>query len=386
MNPIGPHAFTHAILDNLPYGITLCELLDAKTKEFRYLYVNQKLCELTGFDLKQFMGMTLREAFPNLYEGDAHHPYLDACLEAFESGKVVMLAEVEYGDENLAKKTYRSSFASIGNNLVLNWAEDIAELKAMQNDLAAKNKELAISKEVLVLHKALQEKSEALEKSNRELEQLTYSVSHNLQAPVRHIIGYTDWILEDEKESLSPRGSAQLGKVLTAARRLESMIRGLLRYSRTRNLSLHLAPINMDELVRDLIQDYEVENPQIQWQIEPLPMVYADEELIRQVMENLLSNAVKFSTPTSKPRIEIKGIETAESVRIEVIDNGVGFNEAYADKLFAVFQQLHARSLFGGTGLGLANCKRIITMHRGEIGASGKEGEGASFFFRLPKP
>lgn len=221
--------------------------------------------------------------------------------------------------------------------------------------------------------------------TNKELERLLYSVSHDLRAPVRHIESYTEWIREDEP--LSDEGMKSLNKVTSATQRLGSMIDELLQYSRSRNAKIVKTSVDMHALVLKVIEQFR-QNPNgrtIQVEVDPLPECVADKVMMTQVWENLISNAIKFSSkqPETIIRIQLEADQTNYIFSIQ--DNGVGFNPKYADKLFAVFQSLHKRTEFPGHGIGLANVKRMISRHGGEIWAESTPGEGACIYFSLPK-
>ena len=223
--------------------------------------------------------------------------------------------------------------------------------------------------------------------TNKELEQLIYSVSHDLRAPIRHIESFIQVVLEEEKEGLSSEGKNLLERGISSAQRLGEMTDELLNYAKTRNREPQKSIINVSEVVSTLIESFTHANPQqkISWQIHHLPHCYGDIKMMETVWENLISNAIKYSSREEVSRIEIKSQETDEAFVYSIHDNGAGFNPKFANKLFTVFQRLHKRAEFPGHGIGLANVARIIHQHQGKVWAEGTLGEGASFYFSIPK-
>ncbi|MEL6254560.1 MAG: PAS domain S-box protein [Bacteroidota bacterium] len=222
----------------------------------------------------------------------------------------------------------------------------------------------------------------------KELEQFVYSVSHDLRAPVRHIEGYTSWILED-KDSLSASSQDYLNKVIEASKRLGGMIDALLTYSRNRNVEPTAENFDMKALILEVAENFKSkknESQIIHFHMGSLPTeVNGDLQMFRTVWENLIGNALKYSSKKHESHIEISSQESENEITFRIKDNGVGFENAYSNKLFAVFQRLHPRSEFKGNGIGLANVKRIISSHGGKIWAKGELDLGAEFCFSLPK-
>jgi len=237
------------------------------------------------------------------------------------------------------------------------------------------------------LEKQVLRRTAELEESNKELESFSYSVSHDLRAPLRAIDGYTRALKDDYGDKLDAEGNRLLQVVMKNALKMGSLIDDLLAFSRFGKQSLFKAPINMKELVYGVINDLQVVQPQnaIRFTVQELINVQADSNMIRQVLMNLISNAIKYSSKTEKPVIEIGSFVEGPNIAYYIKDNGVGFDMQYYDKLFGVFQRLHSSKEFEGTGVGLATVKRIITRHDGTIRANSVIGEGATFIFSLPK-
>ena len=235
------------------------------------------------------------------------------------------------------------------------------------------------------LQQRVLERTAELESANHELEAFSYSVSHDLRAPLRHIMGFAD--LLEAATGLSIEERDYLRRITTAGREMGELIDDLLDFSRTSRAEMRRIPVDLQDVLKNALQGIqpEMEGRNIVWEKGELPTVQADPTLLRQVFSNLLINAIKYSRPRNPAKIEIGcRIEPAEIV-VFVRDNGVGFDMRYADKLFGVFQRLHSKEEFEGTGIGLANVRRIIARHGGRTWAEGKVDEGATFYFTLPR-
>ncbi len=221
--------------------------------------------------------------------------------------------------------------------------------------------------------------------TNEDLESFTYSVSHDLRAPLRHISGFAGILAEENRAALTPAAQEYLDRIQLGANRMGVLVDELLNLARVGRRALHLQVTGLDSLVRETIQMLEPDTKgrKITWEIAPLPFVECDPGLIRQVFQNLLSNALKYSRPRVEAVIAIGQMEVDGKAAIFVRDNGVGFSMEYAGKLFGVFQRLHRAEDFEGTGVGLAITQRIIKKHNGRIWAEAELGRGAAFYFTL---
>ena len=236
------------------------------------------------------------------------------------------------------------------------------------------------------LEQELQAKAKQLEESNLELESFSYSVSHDLRAPLRAIDGFTLMIEEDYLDRLDGEGRRYLTVIRENTKRMGALVDDLLAFSRLGRQAVAKSAVNMDALVREVVdealRDHKGTPPLIH--IEQLPIAHADRGLLRQVWVNLISNALKYCSKSAQPTITLSGQRSATECAYVIKDNGVGFNMDYAGKLFGVFQRLHRADEFEGTGVGLAIVHRIISRHGGRIWAEGKIDQGAVFTFALP--
>jgi PAS domain S-box-containing protein len=227
-----------------------------------------------------------------------------------------------------------------------------------------------------------------LEAANKELEAFTYSVSHDLRAPLRHIDGFSKILLEDFGPQMNTAAKEYLQRIHETAQYMGRLVDDLLHLARVGRQELILQITGLDALVEEAIVHLrtEVQDRQIDWQVGPLPFVECDPGLIKQVFANLLSNALKFTRPRERAVIEVGQMTVDGQPVIFVRDNGIGFDMRYADKMFGVFQRLHRQEDFEGTGVGLAIVERIIHKHAGRVWAEAEVEKGATFYFTLVPP
>lgn len=239
---------------------------------------------------------------------------------------------------------------------------------------------------LLNLNRDLAKNVKALEFANKELEAFSYSVSHDLRAPLRAVNGYARILSEDYSDKLDETGRRTIQNICTNATRMGTLIDDLLEFSRLGRKELQKSEVNMNTLTEHVVNDLNKTAPHAAHiTIEPLPPVLADYTLMYQVMFNLVSNGVKYSSKKANPQVTISGKEQNGEVTISVKDNGAGFDMKYASKLFGVFQRLHSNEEFEGTGVGLAIVQRIIAKHGGRIWADATPNGGATFSFTLPR-
>jgi light-regulated signal transduction histidine kinase (bacteriophytochrome) len=232
------------------------------------------------------------------------------------------------------------------------------------------------------------ERTEQLEASNRELEAFSYSVSHDLRAPLRHMDGFAQILMSEPTLENDARSKRYLEMITTAARRMGMLIDDLLQFSKMGRQSMAPRRVDFSAMVREVIAEmrHEEEGRKVEWTIHELPHVECDAAMMRQVWVNLISNALKYTRGKNPTIIEIGWNDTPAEQVFFVRDNGAGFEMAYADKLFGVFQRLHKADEFEGTGIGLANVRRIVSRHFGRTWAEGELDKGATIYFSLPKP
>lgn len=237
------------------------------------------------------------------------------------------------------------------------------------------------------LEKKVEDRTALLEAANKELEAFSYSVSHDLRAPLRHVNGYLELLTKRCYDQMDEKGKHYMQSISEASNNMGHLIDDLLNFSRTGRMEMKLDNIDMNRVINDALTILETESKdhEIEWKQAKMPDVYADYAMMRQVWVNLLSNAIKY-TRKSNPAIIETGYEIEGNEIIFFIkDNGAGFDMNYAKKLFGVFQRLHSNEEFEGTGIGLANVRQVIKRHKGRTWAHGETGKGATFYFSLPK-
>ena len=266
-------------------------------------------------------------------------------------------------------------------------AERVTQLSQVNGDLLRENSERRhADEEVRRLNQDLEQRAGLLEAANKELEAFSYSVSHDLRAPLRHILGFATMLHEDAGPALGEKPREHLNKITEAATRMSALIDDLLYFSRFSHAELTRESVDLNAIVEGVIRDQapEIKGRNVVWKRGRLPRAWGDMALLRQVFVNLVSNALKYSRLSDPAEIEIGVGESGPRETVFFVrDNGAGFNPRYANKLFGVFQRLHKASEFEGTGIGLASVRRIIARHGGKTWADGKVGQGATFYFSL---
>ncbi len=263
----------------------------------------------------------------------------------------------------------------VGRGLTYATGHDITEQKEAAEKIAR-------------LNASLQHQAAQLLEANKELESFSYSVSHDLRAPLRHIQGYVEMLQKNIDGQLSEKARRYLKTINEASTDMGQLIDDLLAFSRMGRMEMSEGLVDLNHLLQEALHGLEptTQHRNIQWKIAPLPAVIGDAAVLRQVLVNLVGNAVKYTRPRDPAQIEI-GTAGEEDGRLILFvrDNGVGFDMQYAHKLFGVFQRLHRADEFEGTGIGLANVRRIIARHGGRVWAESKTGEGSTFYFTLKR-
>jgi light-regulated signal transduction histidine kinase (bacteriophytochrome) len=273
---------------------------------------------------------------------------------------------------------------------VLNILEDFAEEKNYLEQL--KQAFLNILEDLAVEKSKLQDARMRLEQSNRELMDFTSVASHDLQEPLRKVQAFGDKLNTGCRAMLDDQGRDSLDRMLNATKRMQSLIRDLLSYAQVTSKAKPMLPVNLAQVTREVLSDLEIRIAEVSAQVEvgDLPTIEADAVQMRQLLQNLVGNALKFRKRDGQPIIRVhaetndSGSASESLFRLIVEDNGIGFEEKYVDRIFVMFQRLHGRAEYEGTGVGLAICRKIAQRHGGDITATSFPGLGASFVVTLP--
>jgi signal transduction histidine kinase len=279
--------------------------------------------------------------------------------------------------------------APIYSLFFVTWALIIASFAAVGRHLQTQVEERTRrEQEIGKLNQELANRAAELEAANKELESFSYSVSHDLRAPLRHVIGYAELLQKQGSSLLDDKSQRYVQTILESGKRMGNLIDDLLAFSRIGRGESKMRAVDLHQLVNEVVSEFgqQTKGQNISWKISALPVCYGDRSLLKLVVVNLLSNAVKFSAMRRPAKIEIGSVDgNTNTAEIFVRDNGVGFDMQYGSKLFGVFQRLHRADEFEGTGIGLATVQRIVHRHGGMVRAEGVVDQGATFYFSLPK-
>jgi PAS domain S-box-containing protein len=352
----------------LDHMIEGCQII---SYDWRYLYVNDALVKQGRRSREELLGHTMMEMYPGIDSSD-FFVHLRHCMEQ----RIPHSMENEFTYPDGTKGWFYLSIEPVPEGIFI-LSEDITKEKRLGEELRRHQEHL----EELVVERTAQ-----LEAANKELEAFSYSVSHDLRTPLRHIDGFVELLQKHSALSLDEKSRRYFSFISDAAKQMGTLIDDLLVFSRMGKTEMRKARVNIEDLVKKAITNFarDTEARNIHWEIDTLPVVEADPSMLSLVFQNLISNAIKYTRTRERAEIRVGCVKNDSEQVLFVSDNGVGFDMKYADKLFGVFQRLHRAEEFEGTGIGLANVRRIIQRHKGRTWAEGKINEGATFYFSLP--
>ena len=340
------------------------------------LQANKAFENLTGYNENEIIGRNPRE----LIKSGLNDPSLYKNLWTTISGGNIWQNELinrrkdgSHFYEEMTITPLKNEDGKITHFIAIK--RDITERKKAEEEISKLNNELEYR---------IEQRTFQLETSLKEMEEFTYTISHDLRAPLRSLNGYARIIEEEHSADINEEGRRYLSIIRKNAVKMGNLIDDLLAFSRLNRKKMVVDLIDMDKLVREVIREVSGKSSRAKILIKNLHPAYGDYSLITQAWLNLISNAIKYSSGAANPEIAIESVKGEAETTYSVRDNGAGFNMKYKDKLFGVFQRLHGESEFEGTGIGLATVKRIVTRHNGKVWAEGKINEGATFYFTLP--
>jgi two-component system sensor kinase FixL len=379
-------ALYSSLVEQLPVGVL------RKDSAGRYILVNPWFCRLKGMKAEQFLGKTPREIAAS--EAAKHDPTAPAVNYAaageghheqiMQTGKSIELIE-EYTHADGTKKFVHAmklpicdlSGKIIGTQGILS---DITEIKRAEEALRQNEEKLRLF-------------ATQLERSNRELQDFAYVASHDLQEPLRKITVFGERLKEKNADKFSPESLDYLARMQSAAGRMQTLINSLLTFSRVTTKAQPFTPVKLAEIAAGVVEDLEGRIDMVKGRVEvgTLPIIDAEPVQMRQLLQNLVGNALKFRRPEEPPVVKVEAqllpdpdTPDRKLCRLTVSDNCIGFDEKYVDRIFNVFQRLHTRNEYEGTGMGLAIVRKIALYHGGDITAKSKPGEGSTFILTIP--
>lgn len=346
-------------------------------ENFHFTYSSLKIQTILGYELNNVLGKSILDLIPQNQREEVENEFTELAVR--QEPFVGVEHSFEDSDGNIA--IFETSGIPLFNNNGIfqgyrGIAKDITERKKTDRQIARMNDELE--------NKVI-ERTKMLRIANKELEAFSYSVSHDLRAPLRSIDGFSQALIEDYGDSLDSTATNYLSRVRSAAQRMSTLIDDLIKLAKVSRIELAKKPINLSDIAQSITKSLQEVDPErnAEFDIQPHLHVIADENLMKVVLQNLLENAWKFTSKEETTCIEIGSKSIDNEIVYHVRDNGAGFDMNYAKKLFTPFQRLHKEAEFPGTGIGLSTVQRIIHRHMGKIWAEGEPGEGAVFYFTL---
>ncbi|HHY85685.1 MAG TPA: DUF4118 domain-containing protein [Verrucomicrobia bacterium] len=366
--------FLNTVLSSLTDGLVVLD------SQWRFVYLNDAAAALTRLSREQLIGRVIWELFPRLKDSEFEHGIARSRAE-----KMPVHFEMAYPENNL---WFEFRVHPMNGSTAI-YITDISRRKRTERDLAEARDELAqhasnLEQVVRERTSALRSTVAKLEESVAELERFSYTISHDLRAPLRAMHSFATFIAEDYGDRLDAQAMDYLGRIQNAARRMDALINDVLIYTRTSRAEAKLTEVDLDKLVEAIIAQYTPAAAERIRVHHPLGSVRGNEALLTQAISNLLVNAVKFVRPGEPPDVTVWSEPVNGSIRLFVRDKGIGIPEQARGKLFGIFERAHGNT-YAGTGVGLAIVKRAMERMNGKLGFTSEEGKGSTFWIELPE-
>jgi len=345
----------------------------------RIIYANRWVTEYTGQSVEQLNN----SRWAGILHPDDFSEVWNSWNEQVPKGEMVVRPERRYRNGQTGEYRWHIGISTPvhhENGSIAGWNTFMVDIHAQKIIEQTLKDNVALK----ATQTELEEKIRQLNHSNQQLEQFAYVASHDLQEPLRKITLYSDYLNKKHAASLPAEASVYFRHLIDASHRMKALIQDILAYSTLSELAFE--QVNLNDVATDTLRDLEVSisEKSADISIDSLPVIQGNARQLRQLFENLLSNSLKYSVPQTRPKISVNAVLSDDKIMLRFSDNGIGFEEKYIDKMFNIFQRLHTRDKYSGTGIGLAICKKIVEMHNGEIMAESTLGNGATFTVTLP--
>ncbi|WP_281615451.1 ATP-binding protein [Flammeovirga sp. SubArs3] len=350
------------LFDKLSIAIFVLRLTNAEKREFLIEMANEENKKACGVDVKQFVGMSLRESFPGIYDIGLPEGYYKCVSEQI----VIDLGEFDYGEHGVPVQTYVIKATPLSSDQLMISYENVSQLKRIERELLQKNQDLI--------------------ETNKSLEEFAYITSHDLQEPLNTISSFVNILKSRYFEKFDNTGRRCLDYIEKSSIRLSNMIQGILSHSRLGS-NATITDIDLNIIVADIKEDLmkALHEKCATINSDNLPTLKGDAIGLRVLFQNLIENGLKYQKEGNDPEIKIQ-VEESENggYLFSISDNGIGIEEKYKKKIFQVFQRLHDDTTYKGSGLGLANCQKIVNKSGGKLWVESIVGQGSTFYFTLP--